>query len=276
MVKKFLEEVISIIVGKQAEGIVDLLDGKKYANEFSIAKKLDITINQTRNILYKISDHGLVTSIRKKDKKKGWYTYFWKIEVLKCLEFLKEDLNKRINQLKNQIKNRETKVFYVCERCNIEMNEETAMLHEFSCPECGEVFTTTDNEKILKEMKKQLERLEDKRSEINQEIEKEQTKVDKTKEKIIKKQEKEKAAKRAVKRAEAAKKRAATKKRNAENKKKETKKKPAKKKSLKKKPSAKKAIKKKKPIKKESRAKKKISSKKKKNPIKKASKKKKK
>ena len=153
MVKKFLEEVISIVVGKQAEGIVDLLDGKKHINEFLIAKKLDITINQTRNILYKISDHGLVTSIRKKDKKKGWYTYFWKIEILKCLEFLRENINKRRNQIKNQIKNRETKIFYVCERCNIEMNEETAMLNEFSCPECGDVFTTTDNEKLLKDMK---------------------------------------------------------------------------------------------------------------------------
>jgi transcription factor E len=256
MVKKFLEEVISIVVGKQAEGIVDLLDGKTYVNEFSIAKKLDITINQTRNILYKISDHGLVTSIRKKDKKKGWYTYFWKIEILKCLEFLKEDLSKRANQLKNQIKNRETKVFYVCERCNIEMNEETAMLNEFSCPECGEVFTTTDNEKILKEIKKQLEKLENKLLEINQEIEKEQAKVDKTKERVIKKQEKEKAVKRAVKRVEAAKKRAATKKKNAEDKKKilkkestdkkkTVKKKPAKKKVVKKKPAKKKVVKKK-------------------------------
>ena len=188
MVKKFLEEVISIVVGKQAEGIVDLLNGKKHVNEFIIAKKLDITINQTRNILYKISDHGLVTSIRKKDKKKGWYTYFWKIEILKCLEFLREDIMKKINQLRNQIKNRETKVFYVCERCNIEMNEENAMLNEFSCPECGDVFTTRNSEKLLKEMKKMLEKFEDKLKDITNEIQIEQGKLDKTKERVIKKE----------------------------------------------------------------------------------------
>ena len=74
MLKKFLKEVIVIVVGKQAEEIADLLDSSKHVNEFSIAKKLDITINQTRNILYKIADKGLVSSIRKKDKKKGWYT----------------------------------------------------------------------------------------------------------------------------------------------------------------------------------------------------------
>ncbi len=262
MVKKFLEEVISIVVGKQAEGIVDLLDGKKHINEFIIAKKLDITINQTRNILYKISDHGLVTSIRKKDKKKGWYTYFWKIETIKCLEFLKGDISKRINQIKNQIRNRETKIFYVCERCNIEMNEETAMLNEFSCPECGDVFTTRESEKLLKEMKKNLEKFETKLSEINKEIEIEQSKLDKTKERIIKKEEKEKAEKRAIKRAEAAKKRAATKKKTADAKKKTT----PKKKVVKKKPVKKKVVKKKIPkkkvVKKKSVSKKKITKKK--------------
>ena len=107
--KKILKEVVTLIAGKQAEDIVDLLDTKKHINEFIIAKKLDLTINQTRNILYKISDHGLVSYIRKKDKKKGWYTYFWKIEILKSLEFMKNNLLKRIDQLEHKIKSRETK-----------------------------------------------------------------------------------------------------------------------------------------------------------------------
>src|SRR4030042_2056328 len=110
MLKKFLKEIIVSIAGKQAETIIDLLDGKKYINEFIIAKKLNLTINQTRNILYKISDHGLVSFIRKKDKKKGWYTYFWKLEILKCLEFLKKDnapvikeYNKEIDKLRKEL-----------------------------------------------------------------------------------------------------------------------------------------------------------------------------
>ncbi len=52
--KKILKNVVTLIVGKQAEDIVDLLDTKKHVNEFVIAKKLNLTINQTRNILYKI------------------------------------------------------------------------------------------------------------------------------------------------------------------------------------------------------------------------------
>jgi transcription factor E len=192
MLKNFLKEVISIVVGKPAEEIVDLLDNDKYINEFIIAKKLDLTINQARNILYKISDHGLVSSIRKKDKKKGWYTYFWKIEVLKSLEFLKELVLKNLTQLRNQIKSRETKRFYVCERCNIEYNEENAMLHDFACNECGEVFSIKDNEKVLKEFKKTEEKLENKLILINNEINIEKEKLEKIKMKEIKKIEHEK------------------------------------------------------------------------------------
>lgn len=192
MIKDFLKEIVVIVVGKPAEGIVDLLDGEKYINEFIIAKKIDLTINQTRNILYKISDQGLVSSIRKKDKKKGWYTYFWKIEVLKSLEFLKEIISKNLTQLKNQIKSRETKRFYVCERCNVELNEENAMLRDFTCNECGEVFSVKSSEKILKEFKKNEERLEKKLELVNEEIEKEKARIDKSKQRELKKLEKEK------------------------------------------------------------------------------------
>lgn len=206
MLKKFLKEVVVIVVGKQAEDITDLLDSKKHINEFVIAKKLAITINQTRNILYKISDHGLISSIRKKDKRKGWYTYFWKIEVFKCLEFLRNILLKKIEQISYQIKSRETKEFYVCKDCNIEFNEENALLHDFTCNECGKILTLKDNTKMLKEFRKNLDKLKRKLKFVNGEIRTEKEKIEKRRFKEIKKEKEEKARKRAVKKKSAKKK----------------------------------------------------------------------
>jgi transcription factor E len=197
MIKRFVKEVVGDLVGRPAENIVDLLDSKKYINEFIIAKKLDLTINQIRNILYKISDYGLVSSLRKKDKKKGWYTYFWKIEELKSLEFLKTNLLKQLEQISTQIKNRETKQFYICEKCNVELNEETALLQEFTCNECGEIFTLKDNQKLLKDMKKNLDIAKEKLKLVEDEIEKEKEKQGKEKEKVLKKEQKEKDKKKA-------------------------------------------------------------------------------
>jgi transcription factor E len=243
MLKDFLEEVVVIVAGKPAEPIADLLNSSKHVNEFIIAKKLDLTINQTRNILYKISDFGLVSSIRKKDKKKGWYTYFWKIEILKSLEFLKAFIEKRMEQFNNQINSREMKTFYVCERCNLEYNEENAMHQEFVCPECGEVLALKDNTKLVKDLRRNYEKLKEKIDIINIEIEKENEKLSKEKEKDRKKEEKEIAKKKAeqkVARSVAAKaKKSSSEVKKVSVKKKVVKKKVAKKKSVKKKVSKK-------------------------------------
>jgi len=195
MLNQLLKDLVVIVVGKPAEPIAEILNTKKHVNEFTIAKKLEITINQTRNILYKLSDHGLVSSIRKKDKKKGWYTYFWKIEIQKSLEFLKARLEKRKNTFATQIQNRETKQFYICELCNIEFTEEHAMINNFTCNECGGIFKLKDNQKLLKGLKRNLERIESEISEIDVELEKEGAIQQKAKKRMLNKEEKEKQKK---------------------------------------------------------------------------------
>lgn len=200
MQKELIKEIISNVVGKSVEKIADLLDSKKYTNEFVIADKLEITINQTRNILYKLSDLGLVSSTRKKDKKKGWYTYFWKLEDLKAMEFLKNILDKKIEQVRSQISSRETKQFYVCERCKLEFTEENALFMDFTCRECGDVFTLKDNTKTLRELKKQMVKLEKDKVRVEEEIKKEKEKIDKQRAKVFAKEKRVKEKLRAAKR----------------------------------------------------------------------------
>jgi len=200
MLDKFLKDVIGITVGKQAEEIVSLLNTKKYVNEFIISKKLNLTINQTRNILYKIADYGLVSFERKKDKKKGWYTYFWRIEIAKALDFLKEELVKQRNVIVAQINVREEKQFYECKRCNIESTEDEALMHDFVCPECGDVFTLKDNSKLVKDLQRTLNKIDKELELIDVEIAKEREKTDKVIKKEIEKDVKDKAKARADKR----------------------------------------------------------------------------
>ena len=200
MLDKLIKEAVVIVAGKQSGEIIEFLDRNRYINEFLIAKKMDITVNQVRNILYRLSDKGLVSSTRKKDKKKGWYTYFWKVETLKALEFFRDILIKRIEQISFQIKSRETKDFYICERCNIEFSEENALLYDFTCNDCGGIFSAKDNTSVLNEFSRNLDKLRRKLKLVNQEINKEKEKIEKKRIKEIRKEEKEKQKKRAAKR----------------------------------------------------------------------------
>ena len=187
------------VAGKQAEEMVELIHSQKHVNEFLIAKKLDLTVNQVRNMLYKLSDRGIVSYIRKKDKRKGWFTYFWRMEVLKSLEALKGSIEKKLAQTNNQISSREKKIFYVCKNCSIEFTEENALVYNFTCTECGNIFEVQDNTKLIKEMKKNSARFEKELSFVNKEISEEKGKIDKEKERKRKKSEKEQKQKRAIK-----------------------------------------------------------------------------
>ena len=264
MLNKLLQEIVTVIVGKTAEGIVPLLNTKKHVNEFTLAKKLEITINQTRNILYKISNYGLVSSIRKKDKKKGWYTYYWKFEMLKCLEFLDNFLREKKSELEGELKSRETKVFYVCELCQLEYREDEALLMDFSCDECGELFVTKDNSKLIRELKRNIAKIEGRLVTVESEMEIERSKLEKTKQVGLKKEEKEKElkkeeakVKRALKKKEKEKE-LGTLKKAVKKKKIVAKKKVIKKKITKKKPAKKKVVKKKKIVAKKKVGKKKV------------------
>jgi len=156
-----LKEIVTSIAGAQASGIVNLLFGKKNVNEFLIAKKLNLTINQTRNILYKLAEDGLVSFIRKKDKKKGgWYTYFWTLSTERSLSVLKNLMQKRIDFLIEQIEEKKKGRFYFCKNCNQELTEDNALLTDFICPECGEVLELKDNSTAMIELEKEIIKME--------------------------------------------------------------------------------------------------------------------
>ena len=156
-----LKSVVMEIAGTPASGLVGFLHNKKNINEFLIAKKLKLTINQTRNILYKLADEGIVSFVRKKDKKKGgWYIYFWTLNAGKGLLKFKEHLVKKIETLRAQVDSRKSGRFYYCVNCNIESDEETSLLYQYTCPECGEVLQLKDKSKEIEVVEKELIRLE--------------------------------------------------------------------------------------------------------------------
>lgn len=172
-----LKELVIRISGKGAEPIVDVLFEKKKVNEFKIAEKLEITINQARNILYRLSDAGIMSSIKKKDKKKGWYTYFWTLEIFKALKVLEKIKWQEIAILQNLLKSRKLRTFYFCQADNIEMSEETALHHKFLCPECGQLLQPTPKEKKIKEISLRIEATHKALAAIGEQLEKFKPKV---------------------------------------------------------------------------------------------------
>lgn len=205
---ELLKELTRQIAGKNTETIVDVLKGEKAVNEFKIADKLKLTINQTRNILYKLYNQGIVSFTRKKDARKGWYIYSWQLNIPKALDRLLVMKKRQLEELRHQLSAREHKRFYVCESCGIEMTEESALGHDFLCPECGKLLQPDIHEKQLQELKQRIEKLKAELRVIQQELAslavkevkaKPKAKIKKARRKVARKAKKKKAKQKARK-----------------------------------------------------------------------------
>ncbi len=160
LTKKIIDSVITEVAGADVIPLVDTLKKKKNISEFDLAKDIDREVNQTRNMLYRLFNANLVTFIRKKDKQKGWYIYYWTFNP-KRVHYLVTDLKrKRLQKLEERVEREESNHFFMCMNKCIRLDFEQAMDFEFKCPECNEIMNQEENQAVVDNVKKEIIKLE--------------------------------------------------------------------------------------------------------------------
>jgi len=205
MKKELVEQVAYELIGEDVFPMLHVLLGKSNISEFQIATATKLPVDVTRNQLYRLYNHNLVTFNRKKDKQKGWYIYYWTLN-LERFEYLVTDLKrKKIERLENRIQREQENTYFTSESRCVRVDFEQATELGFKCPESGELLHQEDNSQIILKLKKEIEQLQ---IEIEKEEEKERLKAEKEEKKIAEKEEKEskKVTKKTVKKAKVAKK----------------------------------------------------------------------
>lgn len=156
LTQKQTEELIFEIAGKEGLSVYKLLKGKSDVNEFLIAEKLKLTINQIRNIFYKFQAYNLVTSTSKKDRRKGWYIYFFTFNVLEANSAYIIIEKNKIAKLEMQVAKEKAHQFYVCPSKDMRATLENAMEHNFTCIECGQLLVPDNNAKTVVKLEKEI------------------------------------------------------------------------------------------------------------------------
>lgn len=142
-----------------------LMKNGENISEFLIAEKLEVGINVIRKTLYLLQENNLVSSMRKKDKKKGWYIYYWTFNEKQAELLMGKMKQKRISNLKKRLEQETETNYFTCARKCIRMTFERAMENNFTCPECGKILEEVDNSKQITVIKKELELLEESKEE---------------------------------------------------------------------------------------------------------------
>jgi len=157
---KIIETVVKAVAGEDVVTLVDYLKDKKNISEFKIAEKIKKEVNETRNMLYRLHSANLVTFIRRKDKKKGWYIYYWTFNK-KIVKYLFLSLKrKKLESLQERLKRENSSDFFLCEDKCIRLDFEQATDFGFKCPECGKILNQDHNEEKILEIEKEITALE--------------------------------------------------------------------------------------------------------------------
>ncbi|MBI5065069.1 transcription factor [Candidatus Woesearchaeota archaeon] len=162
---KLVEEVVTEVAGSEVLPLAKALKGRENVSEYKLAGELKKEINHVRNMLYKLHDVNLVSFIRRKDKQKGWYIYYWTFETNQVKYLLKRIKDGKVERLKERLEREKGNQFYKCTNSCVRLNFDQSADYGYKCPECGELLNIEDNSERIKEIQEKLQDLEKKKVE---------------------------------------------------------------------------------------------------------------
>lgn len=160
LTSKIIEEVVMDVAGEDVVKLVNILKDKSNVSEFKLAETLKEEVNKIRNILYRLHDFNLVSFVRKKDKKKGWYIYYWTFNTKRIKDLILITKQKKMTKLKERLEREKQNKFYSCSNKCIRLDFDQSINFEFKCPECGQLINEEDNVHYIENLEKEIEKTE--------------------------------------------------------------------------------------------------------------------
>ena len=150
---KISEKLCSI----EASKIVEYLYTNPGASEFDVSDELGASVAKVRSNLYDLKGKNLIDYTRKKDKKKGWYLYYWRV-VEKNFEIVfNNDRKERLQHFQERLKEEEESCYYICPNFCKRLDFEVAIENQFLCPICGSLMNEENKERKTNMLKKNIE-----------------------------------------------------------------------------------------------------------------------
>ena len=113
-----------------------------------------------RKVLYDLFGKSLITGVRVKDERKGWFVYRWRSrrdEVENFIDVQKQKIQERLQQRLDYENQSE---FYHCgnDDCS-RIPFENALDFFFKCPSCGGVLNLKNNDKLKKSFARKIDEI---------------------------------------------------------------------------------------------------------------------
>ena len=130
------------------------------ATDEEIASSTGLRINMVRKVLYDLFGKGLITGVRVKDERKGWFVYRWRSRHDEVENFIDVQKKKVLERLQQRYDYENGSDVYHCRNgdCPRATFEESLDL-DFKCSSCGRTMDIKKNERVRKLFLKKIDQI---------------------------------------------------------------------------------------------------------------------
>jgi len=165
---EIIKDVAGMLSVEDTLNIIFNIKDKVNVSEFKIAEDLHLEIRDIRKKLYRLLENNLVTFKRKKDKKKGWYIYYWTFNPVQAKFLYTQLREKKLKILQERLEREKNNQFFICPNACVRLDFEKAFEFDFKCPECGSSVKEHNNESTIRNLEEEIERLKRELAEIRE------------------------------------------------------------------------------------------------------------
>jgi transcription initiation factor TFIIE subunit alpha len=153
-------KIAGLIGGDEYHKVAQALLNTEDATDEEIASATGLRINVIRKVLYDMFGKALITGIRIKDEKKGWFVYRWRAKGDQVDNFIDNQKKKILDRLQKRLEYEESSEFYHCgnKDCHY-VKFDSAIELFFKCSTCKESLNMIDNSKVKDALRYKIQQI---------------------------------------------------------------------------------------------------------------------
>ena len=153
-------KIANLIGGEEYHKVARALLNTEDATDEEIAGATGMRINIIRKVLYDMFGKALITGIRVKDEKKGWFVYRWRAKRDQVDSFIDNQKKKVLDRLQKRLEYEESSEFYHCGNKDCpRVKFDSAVELFFKCTICKDPLNMVDNGRVKDALRFKIEQI---------------------------------------------------------------------------------------------------------------------
>ena len=153
-------KIAGLIGGEEYVKVARALLNTEDVTDEEIASATGLKINIVRKVLYDMFGKALISGIRVKDEKKGWFVYRWRAKQDHVDNFIENQKKKILDRLHKRLEHEGSTEFYHCgnHQCK-RVKFDAAVELFFKCPTCGAPLNMVDNTRVKEALRLKIDQI---------------------------------------------------------------------------------------------------------------------